>query len=123
MGITPVDGSAWVSCYGMICLGIDVNSRSSAWLRKSAPLLRGSITSRVWLGIHVRQVTSLTATKNSSITTYLDFYVFALYMIYKYIYLRTLHAHLHTTPADTVYTPHTDEWLEASKIVSIDFGV
>lgn len=32
-----------------------------------------------------------------------------------YIYLRTLHAHLHTTPADTVYTPHTDEWLRASK--------
>lgn len=42
--------------------------------------------------------------------------------IYKYnnnIYLRTLHAHLHTTPADTVHTPHTDEWLVASKIVSI----
>lgn len=35
------------------------------------------------------------------------------------IYLRTLHAHLHTTPADTVHTPHTDEWLVASKIVSI----
>lgn len=39
------------------------------------------------------------------------------------IYLRTLHAHLHTTPADTVHTPHTDEWLVASEIVSMVFGM
>lgn len=103
----------------VICIGIDVNSLSSAWLGKSTPLfcpLVGLITTRVWLGIYLRQVTSLTATKNSSINIYLDFDVFAFY-----IYLRTLHAHLHTTPADTVHTPHTDEWLVASKLFSIVF--
>lgn len=46
-----------------------------------------------------------------------------LHYIYIYIYLHTLHAHLHTTPADTVHTPHTDEWLAASKMVSIVFGL
>lgn len=46
-----------------------------------------------------------------------------MYLHYIYIYLRTLHAHLHTTPADTVHTPHTDEWLVASKLFSIVFGM
>jgi hypothetical protein len=46
--------------------------------------------------ISLRQVTSLTATETSST---------------EYIFAHTLHAHLHTTPADTVHTPHTDEWL------------
>ncbi len=106
----------------VVCLGIDVNSLSSAWPGRSTPLLRpllGLIPTRVWLGIHGRQVTSLTATKSSSINIYLNFDVFAFYI---YIYLRTLHAHLHTTPAYTVHTPHTDEWLAASEIVSIVFG-
>lgn len=107
----------------VICIGIDVNSLSSAWLGRSTTLLHpllGLITTRVWLGIHRRQVTSLTATKSSSINIYLNFDVFAFYI---YIYLRTLHAHLHTTPAYTVHTPHTDEWLVASEIVSIDFEI
>lgn len=39
------------------------------------------------------------------------------------MYLRTHHAHLHTTPADIVHTPHTDKWLVASKTVSIVFGM
>lgn len=46
-----------------------------------------------------------------------------MYLHFIYIYLRTLHAHLHTTPAYTVHTPHTDEWLVASEIVSIDFEI
>lgn len=43
----------------------DVNSLSSAWLRKSTPfrLLVGLIPTRVWLGIYLGAVTSLTATK------------------------------------------------------------
>lgn len=46
-----------------------------------------------------------------------------MYLHFIYIYLRTLHAHLHTTPAYTVHTPHTDEWLVASEIVSIVFEI
>lgn len=103
---------------GPLCLGIDVNSLSSARLGKSTPLL---ITGRVWLGIYVKK-TSDEPNCNKKFKyklLYLDFDVFALYI---YIYLRTLHAHLHTTPADTVHTPHTDEWLVASKLFSIAFG-
>lgn len=68
-------------------------------------------------------MTSLTATKKFKYKYIFGFVcICIIYDIYN-IYLRTLHAHLHTTPADTVHTPHTDEWLEPSKIVSIDFGV
>lgn len=42
------------------------------------------------------------------ISIYIDTYIYI-------IYICTLHAHLHTTPADTVHTPHTDEWPAASK--------
>lgn len=34
-----------------------------------------------------------------------------------YLHFVYVCAHLHTTSADTVHTPHTDEWLVASKIV------
>lgn len=64
----------------MICFGGDVNSLSSARLRgrggEPAPLV-----GLVWLGIHLRAVTSLSATKekDSSMSVYLNFDVFELY--------------------------------------------
>lgn len=107
----------------VICIGIDVNSLFSAWQQKSVRLLcppRGSDNNQS-LARDISQMSDKpNCNKNSSINTYLNFVY--LHYIYRYIYLRTLHAHLHTTPADTVHTPHTDEWLVASKMVSIIFG-
>lgn len=42
--------------------------------------------------------------------------------IYIYICAHFMHTCIQT-PAYTVHTPHTDEWLVASKIVSIVFGM
>lgn len=102
----------------VVCIGIDVNSLSSARRPRVGP----RVTTRVWLGIHLTtsDKPNCNKKKNSSMGIYLNFGVFAFY-IYIYIYLRTLHAHLHTTPADTVHTPHADEWLVTSRRVSIDF--
>ena len=88
-----------------MCLGADVNSLI---LRLRVPS-RAEEQPEIWLGIYLMS-DEPNCNKNSSMDIYLNFDVFALYMN---IYLHTLHAHLHTTPADTVYTPHTDEWLVA----------
>lgn len=99
----------------VICIGIDVNSLFSAWQEKSAASLSPHGSNNIQsLARDISQISDKpNCNKNSSINTYLNFVY--LHYIYKYIYLRTLHAHLHTTPADTVHTPHTDEWLVASK--------
>lgn len=107
----------------MICIGIDVNSLLSDWQEKSVRLLCPlmGLNNNQSLARDISQISDKpNCNKNSSINLYLNFVY--LHYIYRYIYLRTLHAHLHTTPADTVHTPHTDEWLAASKIVSIIFG-
>lgn len=95
-------------CMGPLwwCFGIDVYSLSSASEVSTAYLFINSQS----LARDISQTNNKpNCNKNSSIYTW----IFT--CLHLYIYLRTLHAHLHTTPADTVYTPHTDEWLRASK--------
>lgn len=97
-------------CMGPLwwCFGIDVYSLSSASEVSTAYLFNSQSLAR-----DISQTNDKpNCNKNSSIYTW----IFT--CLHLYIYLRTLHAHLHTTPADTVYTPHTDEWLRASKTIS-----
>lgn len=97
----------------VICrVGIDVNSLSSAWPRKVLPFsfntkqsLAGDMSPIKWQSNNDRK-------KNSSMKFIFEFWCICI------IYTRTcahFHAHLQTTPADTVHTPHTDEWLVAIK--------
>lgn len=97
----------------MICFGSDVNSLSSARLGGERGGEPAPLVGLVWLGIHLRAVASLSATKekDSSMGVYLNFDVFDFYT-----HTHIFHAHSQTTPADTA---HTDEWLRASQTGSI----